>query len=121
MPCDSFTWQPINASQLRDSAAVGAIAGARQVEVTINGIGERAGNSSLEEVVMAINKRGCVCCKPLRQRACKRSTPSTPSWRGAAEHTDTQQQLWQQQPGGGGHGHQQARVRLLQTSETKSL
>jgi len=29
--------------------------GARQVEVTINGIGERAGNTSLEEVVMAIN------------------------------------------------------------------
>jgi len=28
--------------------------GARQVEVTINGIGERAGNTSLEEVVMAI-------------------------------------------------------------------
>ena len=29
-------------------------AGARQVEVTVNGIGERAGNTSLEEVVMAI-------------------------------------------------------------------
>ncbi len=33
-------------------------AGARQVEATINGIGERAGNASLEEVVMAINTRG---------------------------------------------------------------
>ncbi|KAJ8440359.1 hypothetical protein Cgig2_012795 [Carnegiea gigantea] len=33
-------------------------AGARQVEVTINGIGERAGNASLEEVVMAIKCRG---------------------------------------------------------------
>ena len=32
-------------------------AGARQAEVTINGIGERAGNTSLEEVVMAINTR----------------------------------------------------------------
>ena len=31
--------------------------GARQVEVTINGIGERAGNTSLEEVVMAIETR----------------------------------------------------------------
>lgn len=31
----------------------GIIAGARQAEVTINGIGERAGNTSLEEVVMA--------------------------------------------------------------------
>jgi len=29
--------------------------GARQVEVTVNGIGERAGNTSLEEVVMALN------------------------------------------------------------------
>ena len=32
----------------------GVINGARQVEVTINGIGERAGNTSLEEVVMAL-------------------------------------------------------------------
>ncbi len=32
-------------------------AGARQVEVTINGIGERAGNAALEEVVMALNVR----------------------------------------------------------------
>ncbi|KAG4911351.1 hypothetical protein JHK82_057358 [Glycine max] len=32
----------------------GARAGARQLEVTINGIGERAGNASLEEVVMAL-------------------------------------------------------------------
>ena len=33
------------------------IAGARQVECTINGIGERAGNCSLEEVVMALKTR----------------------------------------------------------------
>jgi len=32
-------------------------AGARQVEVTINGLGERAGNASLEEVVMALRTR----------------------------------------------------------------
>lgn len=32
-------------------------AGARQVEVTINGIGERAGNTALEEVVMALHTR----------------------------------------------------------------
>ena len=32
-------------------------AGARQVECTMNGIGERAGNASLEEVVMALNTR----------------------------------------------------------------
>ncbi len=36
-------------------AALGA--GARQVECTINGIGERAGNCSLEEVVMALRTR----------------------------------------------------------------
>jgi 2-isopropylmalate synthase len=35
----------------------GLQAGARQVEVTINGIGERAGNTSLEEVVMALHTR----------------------------------------------------------------
>lgn len=35
----------------------GIRAGARQAEVTINGIGERAGNTSLEEVVMAIATR----------------------------------------------------------------
>jgi len=33
------------------------IGGARQVECTINGIGERAGNASLEEVVMALKTR----------------------------------------------------------------
>ena len=31
--------------------------GARQIECTINGIGERAGNAALEEVVMALNTR----------------------------------------------------------------
>jgi 2-isopropylmalate synthase len=35
----------------------GIRAGARQAEVTINGIGERAGNTSLEEVVMALHTR----------------------------------------------------------------
>lgn len=34
----------------------GVIAGARQVECTINGLGERAGNTSLEEVVMVLKK-----------------------------------------------------------------
>lgn len=36
------------------NSMAGVINGARQVEVTINGIGERAGNTSLEEVVMAL-------------------------------------------------------------------
>ena len=39
------------------NSLAGIEAGARQVECTINGIGERAGNASLEEVVAAINVR----------------------------------------------------------------
>ncbi len=35
----------------------GILAGARQAEVTVNGIGERAGNAALEEVVMALRTR----------------------------------------------------------------
>jgi 2-isopropylmalate synthase len=39
--------------------SLGAVrAGARQIECTINGIGERAGNCSMEEVVMALKVRG---------------------------------------------------------------
>lgn len=33
-------------------------AGARQVECTVNGLGERAGNASMEEIVMAVRTRG---------------------------------------------------------------
>ncbi|HEX2049534.1 MAG TPA: 2-isopropylmalate synthase [Actinomycetota bacterium] len=39
------------------NALAGVGAGARQVEVAVNGIGERAGNCSLEEVVMALRTR----------------------------------------------------------------
>jgi len=39
------------------NSMTGVLNGARQVEVTINGIGERAGNTALEEVVMAIRCR----------------------------------------------------------------
>ena len=39
------------------NSLAGVLAGARQIECTINGIGERAGNASLEEVVMAIHVR----------------------------------------------------------------
>ena len=39
------------------NSLAGVQAGARQVECAINGIGERAGNAALEEVVMAINTR----------------------------------------------------------------
>jgi 2-isopropylmalate synthase len=40
------------------NSLAGVQAGARQVECTINGIGERAGNASLEEIVMALRTRG---------------------------------------------------------------
>ena len=36
------------------NALAGLSAGVRQIECTINGIGERAGNAALEEIVMAI-------------------------------------------------------------------
>jgi 2-isopropylmalate synthase len=38
------------------NSIAGVMSGARQIECTINGIGERAGNTSLEEVVMIINQ-----------------------------------------------------------------
>ncbi len=38
------------------NSIAGVIAGARQIECTINGIGERAGNTSLEEVVMVLKQ-----------------------------------------------------------------
>ncbi|MBI5232464.1 MAG: 2-isopropylmalate synthase [Coriobacteriales bacterium] len=40
------------------NALAGVKAGARQIECTINGLGERAGNTAMEEVVMAIRQRG---------------------------------------------------------------
>ncbi len=40
------------------NSLAGAMNGARQLECTINGIGERAGNASLEEVVMALALKG---------------------------------------------------------------
>ena len=39
------------------NSLAGVRAGARQVECTVNGIGERAGNAALEEVVMALHTR----------------------------------------------------------------
>ena len=39
------------------NSLAGVMAGARQIECTINGIGERAGNAALEEVVMAMRIR----------------------------------------------------------------
>lgn len=39
------------------NSLVAALNGARQIECTINGLGERAGNASLEEIVMALRTR----------------------------------------------------------------
>jgi 2-isopropylmalate synthase len=39
------------------NALAGVAAGARQIECTVNGIGERAGNTAMEEVVMALKQR----------------------------------------------------------------
>lgn len=39
------------------NSLAGVMAGARQIECTINGIGERAGNAALEEIVMAMRTR----------------------------------------------------------------
>jgi 2-isopropylmalate synthase len=42
------------------NSLAGVKGGARQIECTINGLGERAGNAALEEIVMAIKTRGDV-------------------------------------------------------------
>jgi 2-isopropylmalate synthase len=42
------------------NSLAGVRAGARQVECTVNGIGERAGNAALEEIVMALRTRADV-------------------------------------------------------------
>ncbi|MDR3526801.1 MAG: 2-isopropylmalate synthase [Rhizomicrobium sp.] len=39
------------------NSLAGVLAGARQIECTVNGIGERAGNAALEEIVMALRVR----------------------------------------------------------------
>ncbi len=39
------------------NSLAGVLGGARQIECTVNGLGERAGNTSLEEVVMAMHTR----------------------------------------------------------------
>ena len=49
--------------------------GARQIECTVNGIGERAGNTSLEEVVMAIKTRADQFPASIRRSTRRRSIP----------------------------------------------
>ena len=42
------------------NSIAGVMGGARQIECTVNGIGERAGNAALEEIVMALKIRADV-------------------------------------------------------------
>ena len=54
--------------------------GLRQIECTINGIGERAGNAALEEVVMAMEgtqQRRAACLGPRLTPRCSRAHPSS--------------------------------------------
>lgn len=51
--------------------------GARQVECTINGIGERAGNAALEEIVMALRTRGDVFARYVTNIDTKRIYPTS--------------------------------------------
>jgi 2-isopropylmalate synthase len=53
------------------NSLAGVMAGARQVECTINGLGERAGNAALEEIVMALKTR-----KDVMPYHCSVHTPS---------------------------------------------
>ena len=53
------------------------MAGARQVECTINGLGERAGNSALEEFVMAIKTRQDIFAPLYTNVICKEIYPSS--------------------------------------------
>ena len=48
------------------NSLAGVMGGARQIECTINGLGERAGNTSLEEVVMAMRTRSAFFPNPPR-------------------------------------------------------
>ena len=55
-------------------------AGARQVEVTINGLGERAGNAPLEEVVMALATRSAAVERPHDRRRHRADTCRPAAW-----------------------------------------
>ncbi|WZZ37114.1 hypothetical protein YC2023_020515 [Brassica napus] len=55
----------------------GVCAGARQVEVTINGLGERSGNAPLEEVVMALKCRGAYLMGDVYTRIDRRQIMAT--------------------------------------------
>src|SRR6202048_4221042 len=55
---------PADPGRACSNSFAGLLAGARQVECAINGIGERAGNASLEEIVMLLHTRGAAIGLP---------------------------------------------------------
>ena len=57
----------------------GLTAGARQVECAVNGIGERAGNASLEEIVMLLHTRELER-RPLDRRQHARDRAHAAAW-----------------------------------------
>uniref|UniRef100_M4EKN9 Pyruvate carboxyltransferase domain-containing protein n=1 Tax=Brassica campestris TaxID=3711 RepID=M4EKN9_BRACM len=67
----------------------GVCAGARQVEVTINGIGERSGNASLEEVVMALKCRGAYLMGGVYTRIDRRQIMATSKMDGILKNRST--------------------------------
>ncbi|KAG5410632.1 hypothetical protein IGI04_006951 [Brassica rapa subsp. trilocularis] len=67
----------------------GVCAGARQVEVTINGIGERSGNASLEEVVLALKCRGAYVMDGVYTRIDTRHIMATSKMDGILKHRST--------------------------------
>ena len=71
------------------NSLMGVANGAKQVECTINGIGERAGNASLEELVMALKTRPEV----FREESCVDSTQILASSRMLSSITGKQVQV----------------------------
>ena len=62
------------------NSLAGVAAGARQVECAINGLGERAGNAALEEIVMAIAHPQRLLRRRRRPASAPRSWPARRGW-----------------------------------------
>ena len=84
------------------NALAALTAGARRVECTVNGIGERAGNTSLEEIVMLLRVRQSRLDLECRRRA-DGDHPHVTAGRGADGHAGAAEQ--------GGGGRQRVRAR----------
>ena len=72
------------------NSLAGALNGARQLECTINGIGERAGNASLEEIVMALALKGSTKFGDRKLRTGINPVYITPASRMVSEYTGMQ-------------------------------